>query len=122
MDKSKFEQQIKEYEDIMFGLMLYQQTSPKWVQLVQQTSYKNMRRRGKQAIEEAKSILSAMKQGKDVQDRIMCFEFPIILDDMRFRIEIMLQSYEELYPERQREMKLSEKEITALRNEAMSRN
>ena len=63
----------------------------------------------------------AMKQGKDVQDRIMCFEFPIILDDMRFRIEIMLQSYEELYPERQREMKLSEKEITALRNEAMSR-
>lgn len=62
-----------------------------------------------------------MKQGKDVQDRIMCFEFPIILDDMRFRIEIMLQSYEELYPERQREMKLSEKEITALRNEAMSR-
>ena len=54
MDRAKFQHQIKEYEDIMFGLMLYQQTSPKWVQLAQQTSYKNMKRRGQEAIEEAR--------------------------------------------------------------------
>ena len=122
MDESEFEQQIREYEDMMFGLMLYQHTSPKRVQVLQQTSYKNMKTRGEKAIEEARNILSDIKQRKDVQDRIMCFEWPIILDDMRFRIEVMLQCYEELYPERRREISLSEEEIIALRNVACSPN
>ena len=31
MAEEEFEQQIKEYEDTMFGLMLYQETSPEMV-------------------------------------------------------------------------------------------
>ena len=80
-----------------------------------------MRKRGKKAIKEAKSILSDEKQGILIQDRIMCFEWPIITDDMRFRIEVMLQCYEELYPKKPRERTLSEDEIVALRNEAMNK-
>jgi len=121
MVHTEFEQQIRDYENMMFGLVLYQETSPKWVQKLQKTSYKNMKRRGEKALKEAKSILSDTKQDKDVQDRIMCFEWPIILDDMRFRIEVMLQCYKELYPERPREKSLSEEEIVSLRNEAMNK-
>jgi len=101
--------------------MLYQETSPKWIRKLQKISYKNMKRRGEKALKQAKNMLSDIKQGKDVQDRIMCFEWPIIMDDMRFRIEVMLQCYEELYPERPRERSLSKEEIIALRNEAMDK-
>jgi hypothetical protein len=121
MANTEFKQQIREYENIMFGLMLYQETSPKWVRKLQKISYKNMKRRGEKALKQAKNMLSDIKQGKDVQDRIMCFEWPIIMDDMQFRIEVMLQCYEELYPERPRERSLSKEEIIALRNKAMDK-
>lgn len=121
MANTEFKQQIREYENIMFGLMLYQETSPKWVRKLQKISYKNMKRRGEKALKQAKNMLSDIKQGKDVQDRIMCFEWPIIMDDLRFRIEVMLQCYEELYPERPRERNLAKEEIIALRNKAMDK-
>ncbi len=121
MVESEFEQQIKEYEDMMFGLTLYQETSPKWVKRLQKMSYKNIKRRGEKALKEAKSILSDIKRGKAVQDRIMCFEWPIITDDMKFRIDVMLQSYNSVFPNRPKEKSLSEQEIIALRNEAMNR-
>jgi len=121
MEESEFEQQIKEYEDMMFGLTLYQETSPKWVQRLQKESYKNIKSRGEKALREAKEILLYVKRCKDVQDRIMCFEWPIIIDDMRFRIDVMLQSYNSIFPDRPKDKSLSEKEIIALRNEAMNR-
>jgi hypothetical protein len=121
MEKSEFEQQIKEYEDMMFGLTLYQETSPKCVQQLQKMSYKNIKRRGDKALREAKNILLDIKRSKDVQDRIMCFEWPIIVDDMRFRIDVMLQSYNSIFPDRPKDKSLSEQEIITLRNEAMNR-
>ncbi len=121
MEESEFEQQIKEYEDMMFGLTLYQETSPERVQRLQKMSYKNIKRRGEKALREAKSILLDIKRGKDVQDRIMCFEWPIIIDDMRFRIGVMLQSYNSIFPDRPKDKSLSEQEIIALRNEAINR-
>ena len=121
MKESEFEQQIKKYEDMMFGLKLYQETSPKSVQRLQKMSYKNMKRQGEKALREAKSILLGIKRGKDVEDRIMCFEWPVILDDMRFRIDVMLQSYNSIFPDTQKDKSLSEQEIIALRNEAMKR-
>jgi len=121
MDISEFKQKIEEYEDIMFGLKLYQETSPKWVQRLQKISYKNIKRRGEISIREAKNILLDIKRGKDVQDRITCFEWPIIIDDMKFRIDVMLQSYNIIFPGRPKDKSLSEQELIALRNEAMNR-
>lgn len=121
MTESEFEQQIKEYEDMMFGLTLYQETSPKWVKRLQKMSYKNIKRRGEKALEEAKSILKDIKRGKAVKDRIMRFEWPIITDDMKVRIDVMLNSYNSIFPGRPKEKSLSEQEIIDLRNEAMNR-
>jgi hypothetical protein len=121
MEESEFEQQIIEYEDMMFGLTLYQETSPKWVQRLQKKSYKNIKIRGEKALREAKNILLDIKRGKDIQERIMCFEWPIIIDDMRFRIDVMLQSYNSIFPDRPKDKSLSEQEMIALRNEAMNR-
>ena len=116
-----FEKEIRAYEDTMFGLMLYQETSPEWAKKPQEWHYKNMKRRGEKALKEARSILSDAKQGKPAKYAIPFFEFPIILDDMKFRIEVLFQCYEELYPERPHDRSLSKKEIIALRNEAMNK-
>ena len=78
MVEEKFEQQIKEYKDIMFGLMLYQETSPEVVKKAQESHYNNMKRRGEGALKEAKNILSDIKAGKAIQDKIKLFEWPII--------------------------------------------
>lgn len=117
----RFEEEIKTYEDMMFGLMLYQETSPKPIQLLQRISYKNMKRRGKKAIERAKSILKDAKEGRRIDDRIKSFEWPIILEDMKYRIDILLECYEKLFPRRPREKTLSKEEIIALRNEAINK-
>ena len=116
-----FEKEIEQYEDLMFGLMLYQETSPKWVKRQQQTSYENMKRRGEKALKNAKKILMRARQGKSVRDMLRQFEWPIILQDMRFRIDIMLECYAELFPGRPRETILSDEEATALRNAAIAR-
>jgi hypothetical protein len=79
-----------------------------------------MKRRGDKAIEEAKSILSDAKQGMNVDDRIGCFEWPVILEDMKYRIDALLKCYEELFPERSREKSLSKQEAIALRNEVIN--
>ena len=121
MSETEFEQQIKEYEDMMFGFMLYQETSPEWVKKAQEWHYKNIKRRGEKALKEAKSILSNIKANKTVQDKIKIFEWPIIIDEMRFRIEVMLESYKSLFPQRPRNKSLSEEEIIALRNDTMKR-
>lgn len=116
-----FEKEIRAYEDTMFGLMLYHETAPKWANTLQKISYKNIKRRGEKALKEARSILSDAKQGKPAKYAIPLFEFPRILDDMKFRIEVLFQCYEELYPERPRDRSLSKEEIIALRNEAMNK-
>lgn len=117
----KFEEEIKEYEDMMFGLMLYQETSPKFIKSTQKISYKNIKRRGEAALNEAKSILSDAKQGKPIKYTIPFFEFPVITEEMWLRIEVTLQSYKELYPDRPCNKSLTEEEIIALRNEVMNR-
>lgn len=48
----------------MFGVMLYQQTTPKLIQIIQKISYDNMRRRGEDAIQKAKSILNTLSEKK----------------------------------------------------------
>ena len=121
MAEEKFEQQIKEYEDIMFGLMLYQETSPEFAKKAQESHYNNMKRRGEGALKEAKNILSDIKAGRAIQDKIKLFEWPIIIDEMQFRINIMLESYKSLFPDRPREEELTEEEKITLQNDAMKR-
>lgn len=121
MQESEFEKQTKEYEDKMFGLMLYQETSPEWVKKLQETSYKNIKRRGEKALKKAKSILSDMRQGKTIQNQIDYFEWPIIIDEMRFRIDLLLSCYQELFPERPKEKPLEQEEIVALNIKVMSK-
>lgn len=116
-----FEEEIEKYENSMFGLMLYQETSPMPVKVLQKISYKNMLRRGDKAIEEAKSILKDAKEGNDVSDRIKSFEWPVILKDMMYRLDILLECYNELFPGRPREKRLSREEIITLRNAAVDR-
>ena len=60
----RLEKDIEEYEKLMFGVMLYQQTTPKLIQIIQKISYDNMRRRGEDAIQKAKSILNTLKKQK----------------------------------------------------------
>jgi len=117
---SNFVKEVKEYENIIFGLTLYQETSPKWVQEKQKESYTNMKRRGNQAIYRAKHILKEAKKGKVVQDNIESFQWPIILEDMKYRIDILLECYERLFPGRSRERALSREEIILLRNEVIN--
>lgn len=116
-----FAEETERYEDCMFGLMLYQETAPQPIRLVQSISYKNMRRRGDRALEEARKILADGKAGKDVSSRIQSFEWPVLLEDMRYRIEILLACYADLFPDRPREKRLSRDEVIALRNAAVRR-
>ncbi len=121
MAEVEFEQQIKEYEDIMFGLLLYQETSPELVRKAQEGHYENMKQRGGKALKEARGILSDIRAGKALQDKVKFFEWPVITDDMQFRIDVMLKSYKSLFPDKPREEKLSREEIIALQNDAMKR-
>ena len=116
-----FENDIETYKNMMFGLMLYQETAPKPIQVLQKISYKNMSKRGEKAIRRAKEILEDAKEGKKIQEEIETFEWPIILENMKFRIDIMLECYEELFPGRTREKALSQEEVVALRNQVMKR-
>ena len=119
MTIDEFEQQIKDFEDRIFGLRLYQETSPGWVKKAQEASYNNIVRRETKALEDAKTILEKAKNGIDVKSEINTFEFPIIIEEMRFRVDVMLKSYNNLFPDRPRDKKLSETEILALQDEAM---
>ena len=121
VDIEKLEEEIKTYEDMMFGLLLYQETSPKPIQVLQRMSHKNMKTRGDEAIQEAKTILKDAKQDRKVHDRIKSFQWPVILEDMKHRIGILLECYEKLFPGRPREKALSKEEIIALRNEAVNK-
>lgn len=120
-DIMTFEKKINAYDDAMFGLMLYQETSPEWAKKPQEWHYKKMKRRGEKALKKAKNLLSDIKAGKNVQDKIKTFEWPIITDEMQFRIDVMLKSYKSLFPDRLHDKSLSEKETLALQNDAMKR-
>ena len=121
MTEGEFEQQIKGLEDRMFGLMLYQETSPGWVKKAQEASFNNIISRETKAIEDARKILEKAKSGIDVSFEINTFEFPIIIDEMKFRIDVMIKSYNSLFPDRPHNKRLSEKELLALQNDAMKR-
>ena len=120
-DIGKFRQEVRAYEDTMFGLDLYQGTSPTFVRELQASSYRSMRARGDAALERAKAILDEASQGQDVEGEIAVFEWPLITSDMQLRIDILLQCYYDLFPARPREVPLTEDEARALRDEAVER-
>ncbi len=117
----EFEQEIRRYEDMMFGLRLYQETSPKFTQYLQRRSYERIEVRGQRAIGQAKVILDDANRGQNVERRIESFAWPTIFEDVKRRFEILVERYDELFPRRPRSEPLSREEIALLREAAVNR-
>ena len=114
----QFKSKIKEQEDILFGIKLYNEN----IDLLydKETAYqanqhhKNIKQRGEESIIQAKELLEEVRKSSDMFEYLLMFEFPpahgLGLDEMTERAKILVETYDELFPERPREKSLAEDE------------
>ena len=109
-----FKKKIIEYENLLFGLSLYYQgiiyLYSDYAQIVQMNkkAYDNIMKRGNIAIKEAKKILRKVQENPNEIRLIREFIFPPIYGIERLRI--LVETYNELFPSRPRNIPLSEGE------------
>lgn len=117
---AQFEMSIKSYEEQLFGLSLFYDTMPKSIRWTNALSFKNMTRRGKKALASAKDLLQATRQNDSLVSSLYMFEWPPFTDDMLTRIEALLTTYHQIFPNRPWKG-LSQEEANRLRNALFSR-
>lgn len=125
MDLKSFEKTIKEHENQLFGLLLYKRGvkllcshDPNIIKMTD-SSFENIVNRTQETIINAKLLLEEAKKNPKKMKELDNFHFPPIkghpfLDEMAKRVKIVLESYEELFPNRPREQNLSDEEVLKL--------
>ena len=109
-----FKKKIIEYENLLFGISLYYQgiiyLYSDYDQIVQMNkkAYENIIGRGNTAIKEAKKILRKVQENPNEIRLIREFIFPPIYETKRLRI--LVETYNELFPGRPRNIPLSKEE------------
>jgi len=116
----KFEAKVKDYKDDLFGASLfYEETKLTQFSFLLESikfeeSYKNIMRRGKSIINKAEKILNEVKINHNI-NKLKEIEFPLLEKDMILpdnipRFKLLVETYNELFPKRDRKIPLTEKE------------
>ncbi|MBA7490401.1 hypothetical protein ES702_00939 [subsurface metagenome] len=119
----EFEGRMREYEDFLFGVKLFYEGT-KLVQpfsVLKATSfeenYEKVKCRGERVLGEAKNVLSEVKTSGNV-DRLKEVQFPplekdimpTVYPDNMPRMRLLVETYNELFPGRDREIPLTKEE------------
>ncbi len=125
----RFDEMIRLHQDQLFGITLYFQGielmysgQPEICEMNRQ-SFQNIKDRAENAIAAAKSLLQQARENPPKVKELMRFTFPPIrgnpmLDQMTHRAQILVQTYERMFPGRARSQPLSQDELKSLMMEA----
>ncbi|GAH65567.1 unnamed protein product, partial [marine sediment metagenome] len=119
----KFEKKIKDYKDELFGVKLfYEGTKILWAdsyleRINFEQHYENIMKRGESIVNKAEKILNEIKASNDI-NKIKEVTFPLLENELMPlvnpegipRLKLLLETYNELFPERDREIPLTEEE------------
>ena len=126
----QFKTKIKEITDYLFGVKLYNENiSLLWdrnmVSLANR-HYKDIKQRCEESVARAKELLEEIEEFPDMFEYLLLFQFPAIhgdpwLDEATGRVKILVEVYNELFPERPREKNLTKEERFYLLEKATDR-
>jgi len=121
---------IKKHEDQLFGIQLFMQGINtlygynKSIMEINIRSFESIMKRGNTAILQAKELLEKVKSGKAQPHELELFQFPPIhgpgLDEMTQRATLLVKTYEKLFPNRPRNIPLTEEEHAHLMQEVIN--
>ena len=130
----KFEKKIKDYKDELFGVKLfYEGTKILWAdsyleRINFEQHYENIMKRGENIINKAEKILNEIKASNNI-NKIKEVTFPLLENELMPlvnpdgipRLKLLLETYNELFPERDREISLTEEEYKLIMNEVINK-
>jgi len=130
----KFEKKIKNYKDELFGIKLfYEGTKILWTDSCLEginfkQHYENIIKRGRDIISKAEKILNEIKDSNnlnkvnEVTSSLLENELmPLVNPDGIPRIKLLLETYNELFPERYRGIPLTEEEYKLIMNRVINK-
>jgi hypothetical protein len=130
----KFEKKIKDYKDELFGVMLfYEGTKVLWAdsyleRINFEQHYENIMKRGENIINKAEKILKEIKANNDINEiKEVIFPLlenelmPLVNPDGIPRLKLLLETYNELFPKRDREIPLTEEEYKLIMNKVINK-
>lgn len=130
----KFEKKIKDYKDELFGVKLfYEGTKILWAdsyleRINFEQHYENIMKRGESIVNKTEKILNEIKASNDI-NKIKEVTFPLLENELMPlvnpdgipRLKLLLETYNELFPERDREISLTEEEYKLIMNEVINK-
>ena len=126
---SQFEERIQMQKEQFFGISLYfrgielmYSEQPEIIQMNKQ-SFENIKERTEDSIVAAESLLLEVERNPSKVKELKRFKFPptsghSVLDQMTERVEIILRTYEHLFPGRSKSQQLNQEELMQLMMEA----
>lgn len=130
----KFEKKIKDYKDELFGVKLfYEGTKILWAdsyleRINFEQHYENIMKRAESIVNKAEKILNEIKANNDI-NKIKVVTFPLLENELMPlvnpdgipRLKLLLETYNELFPERDREIPLTEEEYKLIMNKVINK-
>jgi hypothetical protein len=125
VDVSWFEERIQRQKEQLFGISLYFRgieliySEQKEIIQMNRQSFENIRERTEESIAAAESLLLEVKRDPSKAKKLKSFKFPPstghpMLDQMTERVDIILRTYEHLFPGRSKSQLLNQEELMQL--------
>lgn len=128
----EFETKIKDYKDDLFGITLFYQGTkllqpPSLLKMVDfEEHYKSILDRGKTIINKAEEILSEVRtthhieKFREIKFPPLAKDMPPIIDNIP-RLKLLIETYAELFPGRDRKIPLTEQENMLIMNKVIEK-